>query len=111
MASEIARDVLRAVREDALHQDREAMQQLFATIRGWDVTAMMRTIRVPVIIVGGDRDPIIPYSHTRELAAMIPTARLVTFPRMGHTFFAEHLPKFHTCLRSWLNDLVMKQAA
>jgi pimeloyl-ACP methyl ester carboxylesterase len=109
--SAAARTVLRAVRQDAVHQDLEALRRLFACIRGWDVADRLQAIRVPVIVAGGDRDPIIPYRHTCELTRIIPTARLVSFAGMGHTFFGEHLRDFQACLQVWLEELVLPQAA
>ncbi len=111
MQSATARQVLSMLREDAARQDREGIRLLLASIRDWDVTETLRNIRVPVVIAGGARDPIIPYRHTRELASLIPVARLVTFPGMGHTFFAEHLHEVHACLQTWLDELVIRAAA
>lgn len=111
MKNATAREVLTGLRPDAACQDREVMRRIFASIRAWNVTDVMRTIRVPVVIAGGDRDPIIPYSHTLELAELIPTARLVTCSGMGHTFFDEHLDEFHACLQTWLDGVLMQEAA
>jgi pimeloyl-ACP methyl ester carboxylesterase len=102
VTSAMARRVLHAMRPDVIRHNPAALRLLFARIRDWDVTDRLRTIRVPVLIAGGDRDPIIPYEHTRSLAEVIPGSRLVTFAGTGHTFFAEALEAFHACLHSWL---------
>lgn len=39
---------------------------------------------LPVLLVWGDRDPIIPVRHARAVEALIPNARLVVFPGAGH---------------------------
>jgi pimeloyl-ACP methyl ester carboxylesterase len=104
-SSPTGRRVLAAIRPDAARHDLSAIQLLFARIHTWDVTDRLRTMRVPVIIAGGDRDPIIPYEHTRTLADLVPGARLVTFAGTGHTFFAECPEEFHACLQTWLDEL------
>jgi pimeloyl-ACP methyl ester carboxylesterase len=111
MTSATARVVLTALRADAARQDRESLRLLLASIRDWNVAERLGTIRVPVVIAGGDRDPIIPYSHTLELARLIPGARLVAFPGMGHTFFGEHLPEFHASLVTWFDEILTQAAA
>lgn len=40
--------------------------------------------RVPVVVVTGERDRIIPPAHSQAVAAVVPTARLVVVPRAGH---------------------------
>lgn len=39
---------------------------------------------MPVLMVWGERDPIIPVQHAREAQAIMTTARLVVFPGAGH---------------------------
>jgi pimeloyl-ACP methyl ester carboxylesterase len=107
-SSKTARRVLRDLRSDATRLDLQDIQLLFSRIHDWDLTGTLRTIRVPVTIAGGDRDPIIRYQHTRELADVIPGAQLVTFAGAGHTFFAECLEAFHACLQTWLSADSMK---
>jgi pimeloyl-ACP methyl ester carboxylesterase/SAM-dependent methyltransferase len=42
------------------------------------------TLRVPTLVIHGDRDPLFPAGHGRALANDIPGATLVTLPEMGH---------------------------
>lgn len=97
-----ARQVLGRVRQDATQHDGENLRLLMASIRSWDVAERFRAIRVPVLLAGGDRDSVIPYRHTCELSEIIPTARLLTWPGLGHTFFGDELPQVQACLQSWL---------
>lgn len=41
---------------------------------------------VPVVVLHGGKDPIIPVANARRLASCINGAKLVIFPRMGHYF-------------------------
>lgn len=42
------------------------------------------TLRVPTLVIHGDRDPLFPPGHGRALANEIPGATLLTLPDMGH---------------------------
>ena len=41
---------------------------------------------VPTLIISGDRDRLVPVENSRQLARMIPGARLVELPGAGHAF-------------------------
>lgn len=41
-------------------------------------------LRLPTLVLHGERDPLIPVDNGRDTAAAIPGARLVTVPGMGH---------------------------
>ena len=110
-SSRTARRVLGDIRPDAARHKLEDIRLLFARIRDWDVTDCLRTIRVPVTVAAGDRDPIIRYEHSCELAGVIPGVRLVTFAGTGHTFFAESLEAFHCCLHTWLKGFIVSREA
>jgi SAM-dependent methyltransferase len=46
--------------------------------------ARLGTLRVPTLVIHGDRDPLFPPGHGRALATEIPGATLLTLPDMGH---------------------------
>ena len=43
-------------------------------------------IRVPTLVISGDRDRLVPVENSRRLARLIPGARLVELPGAGHAF-------------------------
>ena len=53
---------------------------LFA--RSWGFS--LRDIRIPIRLWHGDADAIVPLSHSEHLAAVIPNAKLVKVPGLGH---------------------------
>lgn len=56
-------------------------------VRGQAVTSRDRlylAAAIPVLLVWGDRDPIIPVAHAREVSALLPDARVEVVPRAGH---------------------------
>ncbi len=62
----------------------QAFLQLARTIRGEDVRPWLGTLRLPVLIVWGDRDRVVPLDHGRAMAALIPAAKFVAIPEAGH---------------------------
>lgn len=49
-----------------------------------DRRAELARLTMPVVVVHGEVDPLIPVSNAREQAAVIPNAELVVIPGMGH---------------------------
>jgi uncharacterized protein len=48
-------------------------------------TAHWADVRCPVLLVSGEADPFARIGLLRELVGRIPDARLVTYPKLGHT--------------------------
>ncbi|MFD0549721.1 alpha/beta fold hydrolase [Streptomyces rectiviolaceus] len=46
--------------------------------------ADLRDVTVPTLVIQAEHDPIAPAPHGKHLAGLIPTARLVQIPGMGH---------------------------
>jgi pimeloyl-ACP methyl ester carboxylesterase len=49
-----------------------------------DLRSLLPTIRVPILLISGDRDRLVPRSCSEALAAGLPNARQVEFPGCGH---------------------------
>ena len=49
-----------------------------------DLRSLLPTIRVPVLLISGDRDRLVPRSCSEALAAGLPNATQVEFPGCGH---------------------------
>lgn len=49
-----------------------------------DPAGLLPGIGVPVLLVWGGRDRLIPAGHAADYLALLPDARLVTFPELGH---------------------------
>jgi pimeloyl-ACP methyl ester carboxylesterase len=50
----------------------------------WDVTGRLAEIKIPVLLLGGARDHVIPPELVRATASGLPDARLVLLPGRGH---------------------------
>jgi pimeloyl-ACP methyl ester carboxylesterase len=57
---------------------------LVEAVQHWDVTSRLGEITVPVLVVGGTRDRLMPPDLLRTTAAGIPNGRLVLLPGRGH---------------------------
>ncbi len=49
-----------------------------------DSSAMLRSIQVPVLVLAGAADTLIPAEHAREMARLAPNSVLVTLPEAAH---------------------------
>jgi pimeloyl-ACP methyl ester carboxylesterase len=54
--------------------------------------AELSRVRTPTLVIEAPLDPVFPPPHAEHLAALIPAARLVTVPLMGHALPAAILP-------------------
>lgn len=78
-----------------MHPIAHAMASPVPTTRGVE----LRTITTPTLVIQGARDPLNPPPHGRHLADLIPGARLVEIPGLGHA-----LP---TAVHQRLVDLIL----
>ena len=72
---------------------RARARQLGAINASQDRTRDLAGIRVPTLVIHGDRDPIVHPSGGMATAAAIPGSRHVTIPGMGHYFHAGAVPE------------------
>lgn len=61
----------------------------FETLRGLDAFALLPGIELPVMILHGDKDPIVPLTYSQRAVQALPHAELTVFPGEGHGFSAE----------------------
>jgi pimeloyl-ACP methyl ester carboxylesterase len=71
-----------------------SLRQLAALRSAGDRRADLAGVRVPALVIHGEKDPLIRPSGGRATAAAIPGARLVVFPGMGHDLPAALWPSF-----------------
>jgi pimeloyl-ACP methyl ester carboxylesterase len=59
-------------------------RQMAAIIADGDRREMLRTIKVPTLVIHGEADPLVPPAGGEDTARNISGARLMTIPGMGH---------------------------
>jgi pimeloyl-ACP methyl ester carboxylesterase len=65
-------------------------------------SAVLRKITAPVLLLSGDRDPIMPVGGVAALAARLADARTVILEDCGHMPMIEWPDRFHQELRGFL---------
>lgn len=78
----------------AMTMTSEAYLAQLAVIRRHDTTARIAALDVPVLVLAGEEDILIPVALSRELAGLIPGAEWATVPG-GHACMWEHPEKFN----------------
>ena len=73
-----------------------------AAAASWSSLPFLQLIRQPVLVMGGDDDPIVPVTNARLLATLIPNATLHVFagghvePLLAATEFGPRITRFLT---------------
>jgi len=60
----------------------------------------------PVLVISGDRDPILPVAHSQEIVRHLPDAELVVVPDSGHVVLLEHADQVNAALQEFLDRVV-----
>ncbi|HKA87099.1 MAG TPA: alpha/beta fold hydrolase [Haliangiales bacterium] len=61
-----------------------------AAVAGWTSFPWLHRLRLPVLVMAADDDPIIPLANARLMVWRLPDATLEVVPRGGHLFLATH---------------------
>ena len=87
--------VLAAGAEQLIRQNR-------AVIARPDARVHLPQLRCPVLVMCGDSDQLTPPERSREIASLVPHARLVMVPRCGHMLTMERPEVVNAVLAEWL---------
>lgn len=105
-ASGTADDVVARARELALEQGAERLVAATAAIRDRaDSAPLLGEIDVPVLVVVGEEDRIIPAEDGEAMAEALANARLVRIPGAGHLAPLERPAEVSAALLSFLGEL------
>jgi pimeloyl-ACP methyl ester carboxylesterase len=95
-----------ALRDEAMAILRDVRMDAFGpvarTFAGADLRETLPRVRVPTLLVAGERDLRAPVPVARALQAEIPDARLVVIPGVGHGVNAEAPDAFNGAVREFL---------
>lgn len=75
-------------------------RQMLAMLASGDRRAELEKLRVPTLVIHGADDPLIPKSAGREVARIVPGAKLLEFDGMGHDLPAPLIPGIVTAIAS-----------
>jgi pimeloyl-ACP methyl ester carboxylesterase len=86
-----------------LAASRSLMRVLGQRHRYWEMTA---SVQVPVLLIGGEADRLVPAASTREAAARNPRWETVMLPGVGHTPQLEVPDNVIGTIREWLSRTI-----
>lgn len=89
------------------HQTKpEAIERQARGLLAWNGTRVRRlsSIKVPALVLVGRDDILTPPAFSRELARLLPNARLRVLPG-GHAFFLEHADAFNAAVLRFLRSV------
>ena len=90
------------MRANPYPQSTEAFQRTARAILGHDTRERLGAITRPTLVIYGEEDVICPPRHSREIATLIPGARLIGIPAQAHQPFQEDAAGFNeTVLGFW----------
>lgn len=74
--------------------------------RGWSLADELDRIEVPVLVVSGSQDPIVPTEESERLARELPNATLALMEGCGHVPFEECPAQFMELVVGWLGNTI-----
>jgi len=70
--------------------DQSVMAHRFQLIESFNMREKFASIRVPTLVLAGERDVLVPRRNLRELCSGLPTSQYVRVPHAGHLAFVTH---------------------
>jgi len=82
-------EMVRLGREEMLAMGPEVLWGDFLACDGFDVMGRLDEVRLPTLVICGEKDQLTPLKYSQFLVDHIPGARLVTIPEAGHMVMLE----------------------
>ncbi len=82
-----------------------ALFEMFAADNSNDLPQHLAEIKMPVLVITGDDDRIVPTAHSVRLSQELPNANLVVIPQCGHVPHEECPQAFLEAVNEFLNSL------
>lgn len=89
---------------DRRYYPQGASRHYLAVIASGDRVELLKTVKVPTLVLHGEGDPLVPVEAGRDVAALVPGARIETFPGWGHNLPGPFLPTLIDRLAGFLKD-------
>ena len=87
------------------------IRRQFGAVLRWSSLRRLRRIRVPTLVIHGDRDRLIPVGNGRIIARLIPGARLHIFEGAGHVYGTDHPEEHQQVVMSFLEEQRQRRIA
>lgn len=83
--------------------DLDTMVSYYAALYDADITSLLPTLRVPTLVVAGERDPLVPSSQSMLIARRIPKSTLAVLQNVGHFPMIENPTAYTRLLHAWMS--------
>lgn len=83
----------------------QLVRQNRAVMARADLRPALPAMRCPLLVACGEADLLTPPEHSREIAALVPRARLEIVPGAGHMLTMEQPARVNALLLGWLDGL------
>jgi pimeloyl-ACP methyl ester carboxylesterase len=70
-----------------------AARQYLAVVASGDRVELLKTVKVPTLVLHGEADPLLPVECGRDVARLVPGAEIETIPGWGHDFPPQLVPR------------------
>jgi pimeloyl-ACP methyl ester carboxylesterase len=67
-------------------------RQYLAVMASGDRVEMLKTVKAPTLVLHGEEDPLLPVECGRDVARLVPGAKIETWPGWGHDFPSALIP-------------------
>ncbi|MEN8121423.1 MAG: alpha/beta hydrolase [Bacteroidota bacterium] len=81
---EISEQVLYNMRKRNGYNIKSSEQHQAATLQSGSRYDKLKNINIPILLIHGEKDPLIPIEHSKKLASIIPHAKTRWFQGLGH---------------------------
>lgn len=78
---------------DRRYYPQGAARQYLAIMASGPRADLLKTVKVPTLVLHGEDDPLLPVECGRDVAALVPGAKIETFPGWGHDVPEPMVPK------------------
>lgn len=96
---------LRVLVRDAFRAGPTTLALAFARLLGDDARPLLRTLSMPVLLLWGENDPLVPVPYAEQMLELIPNARLVVLQHAGHVPMWENPTAFNGALLAFVNEV------
>lgn len=97
-------EVIELLRQRSASADIAAVQSLIRGTLDYDIRDRLPEIQHPALVVVGEEDVLTPPWYSRQLATLLPNARLVQFAEVGHALPIESPALFNAVALAFLQE-------
>lgn len=97
-------DLMKQTRQEA-NEDKQALFKLMrATKERIDYRPELKKIKIPTIVIQGEKDLLLPVHMANEVAKAIPNSQFKVIPHVGHTLNLEAVPQMVAIMKDFLKQ-------